>query len=99
MVVGFMVLIYLMMGCVLESLSMILLTVPFFYPVLQQLDLGRNAQQSGRSANLVRDPCGRRDPNQLDHTSFGNERLRDALGHTRHRALDRVPWRALVLAG
>lgn len=33
-----MVAIYLVMGCVFESLSMILLTVPVFYPVVTQLD-------------------------------------------------------------
>lgn len=32
--------IYLVLGCVLESLSMILLTVPVFYPMVQMLDLG-----------------------------------------------------------
>lgn len=32
--------IYLLLGCVLESLSMILLTVPVFYPMVQMLDLG-----------------------------------------------------------
>jgi tripartite ATP-independent transporter DctM subunit len=31
---------YLVLGCVLESLSMILLTVPVFYPLVQTLDLG-----------------------------------------------------------
>ncbi|SFG67256.1 TRAP transporter, DctM subunit [Palleronia marisminoris] len=40
LVIGVMVLIYLVMGCVFESLSMILLTVPVFYPVVQQLDFG-----------------------------------------------------------
>ena len=34
------VLIYIVLGCVLESLSMILLTVPVFYPVMLQLDFG-----------------------------------------------------------
>lgn len=34
------VLIYLVLGCVLESLSMILLTVPVFYPVISGLDFG-----------------------------------------------------------
>ena len=33
-----MVLVYLVLGCVLESLSMILLTVPVFYPVILSLD-------------------------------------------------------------
>ncbi|NDW02239.1 TRAP transporter large permease [Salipiger sp. PrR002] len=31
---------YLLMGCVFESLSMILLTVPVFYPIVAQLDFG-----------------------------------------------------------
>ncbi|ETA52272.1 TRAP transporter large permease [Ponticoccus alexandrii] len=39
-VIGLMVLIYLIMGCVFESLSMILLTVPVFYPIIIQLDFG-----------------------------------------------------------
>jgi len=34
------VLIYMVLGCFLESLSMILLTVPVFYPVITQLDFG-----------------------------------------------------------
>ncbi len=34
------VLIYLLLGCVLESLSMILLTVPVFYPLVTGLDFG-----------------------------------------------------------
>ena len=38
MVVLLMVAIYLLLGCVLESLSMILLTVPVFYPVILSLD-------------------------------------------------------------
>ncbi|MGQ9369370.1 TRAP transporter large permease [Azospirillum sp. ST 5-10] len=32
--------IYLLLGCVLESLSMILLTVPIFYPIVMELDFG-----------------------------------------------------------
>ncbi|HDY94540.1 TRAP transporter large permease subunit [Sulfitobacter sp. M220] len=39
-VIFIMVAIYLIMGCVFESLSMILLTVPVFYPVVSQLDFG-----------------------------------------------------------
>ncbi len=34
------VLIYIVLGCVLESLSMILLTVPVFYPMISELDFG-----------------------------------------------------------
>lgn len=39
-VIMIMVLIYLILGCVFESLSMILLTVPVFYPVVTQLEFG-----------------------------------------------------------
>jgi tripartite ATP-independent transporter DctM subunit len=38
MVIAIIVLIYLILGCVLESLSMILLTVPVFYPLMYELD-------------------------------------------------------------
>lgn len=40
------VVIYLVLGCVLESLSMILLTVPVFYPVILQLDFGTGVLSS-----------------------------------------------------
>ncbi|RVV97525.1 TRAP transporter large permease [Mesobaculum littorinae] len=43
LVIALMVAIYLVMGCVFESLSMILLTVPVFYPVVAQLDFGPGA--------------------------------------------------------
>ena len=39
-VIGAIILIYLLLGCVLESLSMILLTVPVFYPLMYELDFG-----------------------------------------------------------
>ncbi|MFS4436957.1 TRAP transporter large permease [Paracoccaceae bacterium GXU_MW_L88] len=39
-VLAVIVVIYLILGCVLESLSMILLTVPVFYPLIYQLDFG-----------------------------------------------------------
>jgi tripartite ATP-independent transporter DctM subunit len=39
-VIAVMLLIYVILGCVLESLSMILLTVPIFFPVVLGLDLG-----------------------------------------------------------
>lgn len=40
LVIAGIVLIYLVLGCVLESLSMILLTVPVFYPLMFELDFG-----------------------------------------------------------
>ena len=38
-IVACMLAVYLVLGCVLESLSMVLLTVPVFYPLVQQLGL------------------------------------------------------------
>ena len=38
-------LVYLLLGCVMESLSMILLTVPVFYPIVLSLDLGMSPDQ------------------------------------------------------
>ncbi|MDX5592210.1 TRAP transporter large permease [Pseudovibrio sp. SPO723] len=43
MVIFAIVLIYIALGCVLESLSMILLTVPVFYPLIMELDFGVEA--------------------------------------------------------
>ena len=40
MVIAVIVVIYLLLGAVLESLSMILLTVPVFYPLMYELDFG-----------------------------------------------------------
>jgi len=39
MVVVWMLVIYFLLGCVLESLSMVLLTVPVFFPIIQQVGL------------------------------------------------------------
>jgi tripartite ATP-independent transporter DctM subunit len=36
---------YLLLGCLMDSLSMILLTVPIFWPVIQGLDFGLTPQQ------------------------------------------------------
>jgi len=35
-----MIVIYLLLGCVMDSLAMILLTVPIFWPIVSQLDFG-----------------------------------------------------------
>ena len=40
LVIVLMLLIYLLLGCVMDSLAMILLTLPVFIPVVYQLDLG-----------------------------------------------------------
>ena len=36
---------YLLLGCLMDSLSMILLTVPIFWPVIQTLDFGMTTEQ------------------------------------------------------
>ncbi|MEM6889544.1 MAG: TRAP transporter large permease subunit, partial [Pseudomonadota bacterium] len=36
---------YLVFGCLMDSLSMILLTVPIFFPVISAMDFGLNPEQ------------------------------------------------------
>ncbi len=38
---------YLVFGCVMDSLSMILLTIPIFYPVIEVLDFGLSPEEAG----------------------------------------------------
>lgn len=40
LVLAFILVFYLLLGCVMDSLSMILLTIPIFWPVMQGLDFG-----------------------------------------------------------
>ncbi|MEO0831396.1 MAG: TRAP transporter large permease subunit, partial [Pseudomonadota bacterium] len=47
---------YLLLGCLMDSLSMILLTIPIFWPIIQELDFGLVSMvdlQSARLADLV----------------------------------------------
>ncbi|MCY3983363.1 MAG: TRAP transporter large permease [Roseovarius sp.] len=47
---------YLLLGCVMDSLSMILLTIPIFWPIVQELDFGLVSMvdlQSARLSDLV----------------------------------------------
>ena len=44
---------YLIFGCVMDSLSMILLTIPIFYPIVETLDF---RPDPGRGGHLVRHP-------------------------------------------
>ncbi len=45
-VVLIMILVYLALGCILESISMMLLTVPVFYPIIVALDFGMTQQET-----------------------------------------------------
>lgn len=47
MVMAAILILYLILGCVMDSLSMILLTVPIFWPVVQGLDFGLPPDQVG----------------------------------------------------
>lgn len=47
---------YLLLGCLMDSLSMILLTIPIFWPVIQELDFGLISMidlQSARLSTLI----------------------------------------------
>lgn len=44
LVLTIILLIYLVLGCVMDSLSMILLTIPIFFPVMLSLDFGMTAE-------------------------------------------------------
>ena len=46
MVLTIMLLCYLIFGCVMDSLSMILLTIPIFLPVIEVLDFGMSAEET-----------------------------------------------------
>ena len=45
-VLSLMLLAYLVFGCVMDSLSMILLTIPIFFPVIQVLDFGLTPEET-----------------------------------------------------
>ena len=44
MVLSFILLFYLVFGCLMDSLSMILLTIPIFFPVIIQMDFGMSTE-------------------------------------------------------
>ncbi|WP_137699373.1 TRAP transporter large permease [Marimonas lutisalis] len=45
MILTIILLLYLVFGCVMDSLSMILLTVPIFFPIISQLDFGLTPEE------------------------------------------------------
>ncbi len=47
MVLALMLLFYLAFGCIMDSLSMILLTIPIFFPIIEVLDFGLSPEQAG----------------------------------------------------
>ena len=45
-VLALMLLLYLIFGCVMDSLSMILLTIPIFFPIIESLDFGLSTEET-----------------------------------------------------
>ncbi len=45
-IVAMVLLIYLLLGCLMDSLAMILLTIPVFFPIIIQLDFGMSAEET-----------------------------------------------------
>jgi tripartite ATP-independent transporter DctM subunit len=45
LVLAIILVLYLLFGCVMDSLSMILLTIPIFFPIVTALDYGLNAEE------------------------------------------------------
>ncbi|MDJ0683929.1 MAG: TRAP transporter large permease [Alphaproteobacteria bacterium] len=45
-VLAIMLIVYLVFGCVMDSLSMILLTIPIFFPIIEALDFGLSPEET-----------------------------------------------------
>ena len=52
LVLGMILLFYLLLGCLMDSLSMILLTIPIFWPIVQELDFGLVSMVELQTARL-----------------------------------------------
>ena len=46
LVLAFILLLYLVFGCFMDSLSMILLTIPIFFPIIMELDFGLTSEET-----------------------------------------------------
>jgi C4-dicarboxylate transporter, DctM subunit len=47
LIIAAMLVIYILLGCVMDALAMVLLTMPVFYPIVSSLDLGLTPDQVG----------------------------------------------------
>ena len=45
-ILSIILLLYLVFGCIMDSLSMILLTIPIFFPIISALDFGLSAEET-----------------------------------------------------
>jgi C4-dicarboxylate transporter DctM subunit len=64
---------YVIAGCFMDSLSMILLTIPIFFPMVSGLDFGLTPEEDG---DLVRHPGADRRRGGADHATGGHEPVR-----------------------
>ena len=46
LVLALILIFYLILGCVMDSLSMILLTIPIFFPIIESLDFGMTQEMT-----------------------------------------------------
>ena len=60
------ILIFLVLGCLMDSLSMVILAIPFFWPVVAGLDYGLVENET---EDLVRDHHPRRRRDRADHAA------------------------------
>jgi tripartite ATP-independent transporter DctM subunit len=85
-VLAIMLVAYLLFGCVMDSLSMILLTIPIFFPIIMSLDfviLGHALSARG-GRDLVRHPGADRGGGGADHAARGDEPLHHQFHGPRH---------------
>lgn len=47
LIIAIILMVYIVLGCVMDTLSMILLTVPIFFPIIMTLDLGMTPEEVG----------------------------------------------------
>ena len=45
-IVAIILVIYVLLGCLMDSLAMILLTIPVFFPIIVQLDFGMSTEET-----------------------------------------------------
>ena len=90
---------YLILGCVMDSLSMILLTIPILYPMMMVLDFGMTPDEFGIwfgiivliavEVGLITPPVGMNlfiiNSMSPEHQALGHLSRRVALRHQRHR--------------
>ena len=88
-----MIILYLFLGCIMDSLAMILITIPIFWPIIAALDFGLPRR---RREAVVRHHHADGGGDRADHAAGRPERVRDQLAG-QGRADDRhVPRRRAV---